>query len=452
MDHIKVARVLETDFDEIVEAAGGHRYVPDAGAAKDLNADYVLGTAALELKLLEEEGLDGIARAGRREKIAELFRPTQPNLPVVVLDTELLDEDDKRTYYNLIGRSLQNVVKKAAAQLDKTKKALSLVGPRVLVALNNGFTGLTHDEFKRVLLKYAHNDTRKIDGLIVGGVYHYSDGFDAWILWPFEYVPINVSVNFSSFEALNSQWRSFSDRVMTSLVRGDDPARRFDKMPVLDLSFKVGPITYVAVSPKVGMESTFWGARRPRSNSTGITRCPPVGTIFPDLTRRNWESLRAAMTTSHFLKKAYEEWLKMREAAMAGGNATCPVVPIPVDASKILAAAAGVGPVTDADIYAHAVQRFEQQVREIIDRASDSSDCTVLPVSYIAVSTREVGRDKAFDTSSIHLIEGMLGTRKALLRDARIFHEHAIALGATYAVKHGIDYVIYARDRTYGWD
>ena len=69
MDHIRVASVSEPDFDEIITAAGGKRTVEDPGKVTDPNADYVLDGSVLELKLLEEEGLDGAKKAQRRKRM-----------------------------------------------------------------------------------------------------------------------------------------------------------------------------------------------------------------------------------------------------------------------------------------------------------------------------------------------------------------------------------------------
>ena len=71
MDHVEIGKLEESDFDGILAKAGGQRLSADESRDRQLNADYVLGEAVVELKLVEEEGLE---KEERRRKVAAVFR------------------------------------------------------------------------------------------------------------------------------------------------------------------------------------------------------------------------------------------------------------------------------------------------------------------------------------------------------------------------------------------
>jgi hypothetical protein len=56
--------------------------------------------------------------------------------------------------------------------------------------LNNGYTAVNYEALTALVVHRARNDTSNIDGVIVGGCYFHSDGFDSFFLWPLEYVPL----------------------------------------------------------------------------------------------------------------------------------------------------------------------------------------------------------------------------------------------------------------------
>ena len=58
LDYLRIGRILEKDFDFIVEEAGGFRYSADHSRENEHNADYRLGNAVIELKIVEDEGLE----------------------------------------------------------------------------------------------------------------------------------------------------------------------------------------------------------------------------------------------------------------------------------------------------------------------------------------------------------------------------------------------------------
>jgi len=449
MNQLRVAKLSEADFDQVISAAGGRRCVQDASVQDSLNADYKLGGAVLELKLIEEEGLE---KDCRRSKVATLFRTTQPDHPVVVLDPILLDAEGEHLYFNIMAGPVQTAVKKAAKQLDSTASGSET---RVLVAINNGYAALTHEEFKRVVLKSARNDTSKIDTVVVGGVYHYSDQFNSYVLFPLEECPIDISRGFHSFAKLKKQWDVFWERVMTSLIRGDDPNRCFEKMPVVDIAFDIDSVSYVKPASRIGIPSKFWTQGRPRTNSTGIEQCPPVARTFPDLEFEDWHRFRKALPSSRFLLKHYADWIRFREEELARDDEPRrPLVPIAVSYQGTLEWCQELGhSLNETQLYAYAAHVFDEAARHLIEHSMDRALSTIIPSRYIWVETHEIGQDRAYDFSMIRLVqESPSGPEIVdLVRPERIFHEHALALAAAYALKYKVDIVMYDRILTYAW-
>lgn len=451
MDYLKIGRITEADFDEMIVAAGGRRYVADHSAEQYPNADYILNEAILELKLIEEEGLN---KNARQKKIAELFRLQQPERPVIVLSPDLLDEDSQHTYDNAMAGPIKTAVKQAAKQLQSTQTRLGDNRVRVLIAINVGYTALSHDEFRRIVLKRIRSDTRKIDCAVVGGIYHYSDKFDSYVIFPFEECPIIVGRRFSSFDALKLQWDAFTEALMTDVIKGT-AARIFDKMPVIDLKYEINDVTYLKPAPRIGKPSDFWRDGRPRENSSGITMCPPVAQTFPDLDYDNWQRFKEQLPDEEFFKDTYEAWLDFRNRQDALlGTTTKPFVPVVVTCSEAIAwCHRNNCTLSVRRLCEYASSLFDQRVREVLRGAKCRSQCAILVPSYVYLLTEEIGQDKANDLSSISLVrETTSGTQRTeLVRNARLFYEVGLALSAAYAVKYGVNTVMYDKDLTFAW-
>ena len=236
MDYTRINRIREKDFDYVVETAGGTKINTTGSQPGVLNADYMLNEAIIELKIIREEGLE---KQLRQEKIASIFNKTQPGRPVVVLDPNLLSNNDSRAYYNLMEQPIKTAIKKAAKQLKATRTRMGGNSTTVLVILNDGYTALTKDEFRYVVVNRIYNDTSRIDFAIIGGIYYYSDRFDSFFLSIFELLPVNLDKTFPSYDVLLGAWNKWVEKeYMTSVVRGQKPLTA-DRLPVVDLNFNV---------------------------------------------------------------------------------------------------------------------------------------------------------------------------------------------------------------------
>ncbi len=210
MKSIAIGTVTEPDVDEMVQRAGGRCNNVRTGSSEPTHADYVFDGAVVELKCIIEEGF---SKSERQAKLAKLFEDRENPRPVVVLDPELLSEDQQRAYYNALLTPIQKHVKKAAAQTAATAAEIGGDPVHVLLILNVGYTGVDHAEFTRLALKSARNNTTKIDTVIVGGIYHYGDGFDSYVICPFDMWPINVDRVFTEFSALKREWNALCERM-----------------------------------------------------------------------------------------------------------------------------------------------------------------------------------------------------------------------------------------------
>ena len=193
MDYIRIKSITEADFDIVITSAGGLR-IADEGSA-----DYQFREAIIELKLVFEEGFE---KTERQKKLAALFRETQPNQPVVLINHKKLNELESRNYYRIVEVPIKNACKKASKQLQNTASRFNPMPVRVLIILNVGYTLLSPDEFKDVCIKCVHNDTSGIDWLVCGGIYFYSDKADNYVIARFEDFPINLARSFPSREIL----------------------------------------------------------------------------------------------------------------------------------------------------------------------------------------------------------------------------------------------------------
>lgn len=439
MDYVRIRRIVESDFDSVVELSGGRRVLEEG------SADYILREAVLELKLVEEEGLE---KTTRREKVANIFREGQPDAPIVKVIPEMLDPAGARAYYNAVAGPIKTHVKKAADQLDKTRKRENAELVRVLVIVNNGYAALSHEEFKSICVKCAQNDTRKIDWVVCGGIYYYSDQFDSYVIAPFEGIPINIGSAFPSFELLQRDWGNFVENLVTDLIRGPGPPDT-GRMPVLDLVFEIDGVRYVKPAP--GMpESSFWpNGRRPRDNTTGITSCPPLALVFPGFSEEDWRLFRERLPDSKVLKTTYQGFQKFtREQERKCNKKLKPFVAIGVTYSDFIEWIARTnGNWRFADISEFAAEQFSTEVRKIVEASKSKSEVMISPLEYILCVVEEIGQDQANDFASIYYISRILGFEREelLLEKTRMFFEYALSVAGAYALKEGVSDVFYTR-------
>jgi len=451
MDDFRIRPLSEDDIDGILLAAGGVRAHPDADRREKPNSDYLLNETLLELKLLDDEGLE---KPERQEKLAALFREHMRDRPVVVLDRGKLPDEGQRTYDRTLEGPIKTAVAKARKQLKQSRTEHSSATASVLLVINNGYTALDHESLKRMVAHRVRNDTSNIDGVVVAGCYFYSDTFDSYFLWPMDYVPINLDRPFPSFDKLKRAWDDFAERFMTDVVQGT-LAPSTIKGPVVDTQFDHDGVTFVKPAPPMGIPSDFFSKGRPRQDSTGITRCPPVGIVFPEMDSNEWSRFSKALGEIGPLFDDYGHWRREREAAVASGDALKPCVPVAVtlDGWETWCKSNG-EPMEPTAVFRYATDLFDKRVRETATSARERTRNTVLPARYVVAITEEIGQDRANDISHIAVVREIPGAEpvvREVVTSARIFHEHAVAVASAYAILEGIESVLWQKDLTHAW-
>jgi hypothetical protein len=97
---------------------------------------------------------------------------------------------------------------------------------------------------------------------------------------------------------------------------------------------------------------------------------------------------------------------------------------------------------------------FDTEVHRLIAEVRERRPESLLPSRYVLAVTEEIGQDRANDISHILVVwqrpnaDPMIRT---VVVNARIFHEHAIAVAASYAYAEGLEAVLWSKDLTYAW-
>lgn len=450
MQPFPIRALTEADLDSVVAGAGGKRAHPDADRRGKVGADFVLGSTIVELKMLDDEGFH---KPERQVKLAELFRECNPYRPVVVLDPELLSDVELRRYRRIVEGPIKSAVAKSKHQLAQSREEYPDANGSVLWMINNGYTALDHETLQDLVANRVRQDTTGIDGLIISGCYYHSDGFDSVFLWPCSYVPIRLDHSFPEFDHLQKSFQGFAGTYMTNLMCETEPVG--DKLAVRDVVFNVEDVRYVLPAPVMGRPSEFYVQSRPRQNSSGIESCPPVALIVPGLTQADQKLIASVVGERSGALSSHEAWQRHLALAAEAASQTKPLVTIPVDAESWLrwCRVEGKSPsLTALNRYAHEV--FNERIREIIDLACERVEGGTLPSAYILAITQEIGQDRANDVSDIAIVRVLANgeaTVLQLVENLRIFHEHAVALAAAFAMREAIDTVRWNKNRRHCW-
>lgn len=451
MEHFRIRPLAEADFDAIIKEAGGRRAHPDADSRKKPGADYVLSDAIIELKSLDDEGL---AKSERQTKLAALFRAKQRDRPVIVLDRTSLSEELRREYDRILEGPIKSAVSKANKQLKQSKSEITSAKASILFVVNNGYTAMDHESLLRSVAHRARQDTREIDGVVVAGVYLYCDTFDSFVYCPIDYVPINVTCPFKSYDKLRIEWHRFAESFVTRMMFR---VERVDatKQPIIDIQFDVDDVTYVKPAPPFGKESDFFIHGRPRKDSTGLTECPCVARTFPDMNRMAWEQFRSSIASRDWNCTSWEDWMRERADGAASDEPVKPFVPIPVTHCgwQDWLSKTGEG-LSIASVANYANELFDERVRELCRLSRERQPDGITPSRYVLVTTEVIGQDRANDVSHIALVREHARDEteiRELVTNCRIFHEHAVVLGCAYAVREDVDAVLWQKYTEYAW-
>jgi len=450
MEGFRIRPLAEADIERAILAAGGRRAHPDADTRKLRGADFVLGDVVIELKALDEEGFE---KPERQRKLAALFVQHEPDRPVIVVDRKRLPETDQRAYDRIVEGPIKAALKSARGQLAQSRIEIGETRRSVVMLVNNGYTALDHDELLALAERRARNDSSEIDGVIVAGCYFHSDGFDANFFWPMHYLPIHGEAPSPVFDALHAAWDKLAGETMTELVIEGHGAGAH-KGPVVDLAFEVDEVTFVKPSPPMGRKSDFFVRGRPRSDSSGLTHCPPVARTYPGLSLTEWTRMRKLLRQTPELCGSFEAWRRQERVAAEGAVPLQPLVTVPVTAAGLKAwALAERRGASFTTLTTYAAQQFEQRARKLLAAAREQTTKAPRPIRYVLALTEEIGQDRANDVSHLAIIDetGSEFLVEPILEDTRMFHEYALTLACAYAQARGVEAVLWRKDQTYGW-
>jgi hypothetical protein len=443
----RIRQLSEAEIEKVVIRTGGKRAHPDADRRSLRGADFVLGSSVIELKILEDEGLD---KPERQQKLARLFHEQYPARPTVVLERGLLDAQAQRSYDRIVGGPVKTAVSSARQQLRQSRSEHNATST-VLWVINNGYSSLSHSALMELVARRARNDSSDIDAIIVSGAYFYSDTFDSFFLWPIDCTPINLDKPFQDFQALRDAWNAFAMERMTALLR--EPSAVDDtKGPVVDISFQLDGVTYVMPTPPMGRESKFFINGRPRSNSTGITSSPPVATVFAGINRHEWTKFkgRHALAVS---SADYNEWTSKETLARSECDLK-PFITPPVTNAGWWEWARNQSKGSSVSVHRYATDLFQKKILGIINNARERTGDSVLPHRYMLLITEEIGQDLAFDVSHLAQVCTLPDGNdhiNEIWTDRPMFFEQALAVAAAEAISRGVECVLWEKDKTYAW-
>jgi hypothetical protein len=173
------------------------------------------------------------------------------------------------------------------------------------------------------------------------------------------------------------------------------------------------------------------------------------------MAKHSWKEFKSRLPDEDELQPNYEAWLQHQEEASESGELLMPFVPINITHAGWDAWRHDKGlPPTMRTIRDYANELFNIKAQAIIAAARERSAVGLVPANYMLVITEEIGQDRGNDVSRIGRVRERAGRQpliRPLAENLRIFHEHALALGAAHAVANGVESVRWQKDRRYAW-
>lgn len=445
-----VEKLTEDYFDSIFEKIGGIRIAE----GDDRTADYKIGNIVLELKFLEKEGSHSSVR---QNKLAGLFKPTQPNRPVVVLDDNLLDDQGKHIFRQIYKGTIHGHIRKAKQQLKESRLAHPDTNCSILFFHNIGFASMDHAELFELIKNRVRNDTSTIDGVVVTGSYTISDGFNVEAFMNFNYEPIS-SIGHEikpTTDKIHSALFASQMKDLTSSMRGEVvPSIEVD--PLTDIVFDLDGVRYVRPAPLLSSDISMFPQGRTRIKAepkdSGVESNRPR--ILPKLTREQWVDL--VKDGAVLDGESFDEWTAIQNSRLKLSTPLSPIVAKGIDLRdyKRWCIKENHSPLLYQSLSQYAVILFDEAFKNILhDRKLFVSD-GVRPQHYLLVCTEFIGQNESNDISHIfHATEA--GTENPIVAeivtDIRICQDEALVIAAINAVALGLDSVFYYENKKYGW-
>jgi hypothetical protein len=247
-----IPRITESFVDSIAQDMGWQRYLDAYTPRKDrLNADYLGSGSVIELKIIEEEGLD---KAERQDKLAEILSRTKGSGTEVDIDFDRIPLSIKREFQKVISMPIQGAIKKASQQIRQTGEDLAREKDLgVLLIVNNGYSYLNADNFERIVVQRCQNDSNRINYAFCVTVDYHQGDFDAYIFCTVRCHPIHDEGAWDAEAALQDKFQARFNDAMTQMMRDQmNPKLWQDNLaPVTDIRFERDGVHYVRSAPEV---------------------------------------------------------------------------------------------------------------------------------------------------------------------------------------------------------
>jgi hypothetical protein len=233
-------RVLSPDvgekfIDRIISQAGGRRLTTEECGIDSRNADYRLDNWILELKDLQEEGLE---KEPRQLKLAELFSAENWGDHVEIrLDT--LNEEERMAYLEIIEGPVKSHVRSASKQIMQSMKQIGASGLRGgLIFLNTGYGSLPPTLFEDLVERHAAKRPH-VECCICISAWVLTNGFDSQI--QFKFHPLDSSE--PTVQKLSDAFSAATDEMMTEWARSGFKSKR-PLMPLNPIAFEIAGRTF----------------------------------------------------------------------------------------------------------------------------------------------------------------------------------------------------------------
>ncbi|SQD77950.1 hypothetical protein [Moritella yayanosii] len=212
----KVPRITESFIDVVMSDINWQRYDEVFSYQSGVkNADYVGFDQVAELKIFEEEPLD---KHARQVKIAHIFREAGIESDYVDLELDSIPEPIKFQVENEVSKALKTHIKKASSQLKITAENKKICGDKVLIAVNNEFSYLNADNFKRLLVDRCKRDSKTISHVVCVTVEYHQGVFDARIDIGIDICIVNSEKDWPFSEQFKEACFSMFERCLSKML------------------------------------------------------------------------------------------------------------------------------------------------------------------------------------------------------------------------------------------
>lgn len=154
----------------------------------------------------------------------------------------MLNEAERREFFNILSSPIQPQVKKASKQIRSTRGVLNrddLKGG--IIYLNTGYGRFSPEEFGPQVERYVRKDTTQIEAIFCVALWNETNGFDSYDF----YRTFPEDSQLPVVEKLRKAFGLRFEEAMTQLVRGTLPSSAVFAEPLTPVTFTVNGIHYV---------------------------------------------------------------------------------------------------------------------------------------------------------------------------------------------------------------